>query len=209
MSYYDYYQPEAYIPARIPILKRTAPSTMRSTACATRPRRRCRSGGMLSSWRRCPASTRWATPSTTAAWSSACAPACRWSAMCCASGWWTCNMSATTSNFYPQQVPCPRRHGGHLPGLYERSGHPGGDFFGDEIDRIVEFNPVTGAKQNVVKHVAIFPASHYIVSAAKKRRRHWRRSAPSATRRSNSSLPRASSSRPSASSSGRITTSRC
>ena len=42
------------------------------------------------------------------------------------------------------------------------------EFFGDEIDRIIEFNPVTGTKQNVVKHVAIFPASHYIVSAEKK-----------------------------------------
>ena len=42
------------------------------------------------------------------------------------------------------------------------------EFFGDEIDRITEFNPLTGARQNVVKHVAIFPASHYIVSADKK-----------------------------------------
>ncbi len=42
------------------------------------------------------------------------------------------------------------------------------EFFGDEIDRISEFQPLTGAKQNVVKHVAIFPASHYIVSAEKK-----------------------------------------
>ena len=42
------------------------------------------------------------------------------------------------------------------------------EFFGDEIDRITEFNPLTGAKQNVVKHVAIFPASHYIVSSEKK-----------------------------------------
>ena len=42
------------------------------------------------------------------------------------------------------------------------------EFFGDEIDRIIEFNPLTGSKQNVVKHVAIFPASHYIVSADKK-----------------------------------------
>ena len=41
------------------------------------------------------------------------------------------------------------------------------EFFGDEIDRITEFNPVTGTKQNIVKHVAIFPASHYIVSAEK------------------------------------------
>lgn len=44
------------------------------------------------------------------------------------------------------------------------------EFFGDEIDRITEFNPLTGSKQNVVKHVAIFPASHYIVSAEKKGR---------------------------------------
>ena len=36
------------------------------------------------------------TPSTTAAWSSACAPACRWSAMRCARSWSLCNMSATT-----------------------------------------------------------------------------------------------------------------
>ena len=42
------------------------------------------------------------------------------------------------------------------------------EFFGDEIDRITEFNPVTGTRQNIVKHVAIFPASHYIVSAEKK-----------------------------------------
>ena len=41
------------------------------------------------------------------------------------------------------------------------------EFFGDEIDRITEFNPLTGAKQNVVKHVAIFPASHYIVGPEK------------------------------------------
>ena len=38
------------------------------------------------------------------------------------------------------------------------------EFFGDEIDRICEFNPVTGNTNNVVSHVAIFPASHYVVS---------------------------------------------
>ena len=42
------------------------------------------------------------------------------------------------------------------------------EFFGDEIDRIVEFDPLTGEHKNVVRHVAIFPASHYIVSAEKK-----------------------------------------
>ena len=41
------------------------------------------------------------------------------------------------------------------------------EFFGDEIDRIVEFAPLTGEHKNVVRHVAIFPASHYIVGPEK------------------------------------------
>ncbi len=41
------------------------------------------------------------------------------------------------------------------------------EFFGDEIDRISEFNPVTGDIKNTVSHTAIFPASHYVVSKDK------------------------------------------
>ncbi len=41
------------------------------------------------------------------------------------------------------------------------------EFFGDEIDRISEVNPLTGERKAVVRHVAIFPASHYIVSPEK------------------------------------------
>ena len=37
------------------------------------------------------------------------------------------------------------------------------EFFGDEVDRICEINTVTGEVKNVVSHVAIYPASHYIV----------------------------------------------
>ena len=37
------------------------------------------------------------------------------------------------------------------------------EFFGDEIDRITEINPLTGELKAVVSHVAIYPASHYIV----------------------------------------------
>ena len=37
------------------------------------------------------------------------------------------------------------------------------EFFGDEIDRLCEINTVTGEIKNVVSHVAIYPASHYIV----------------------------------------------
>ncbi len=41
------------------------------------------------------------------------------------------------------------------------------EFFGDEIDRILEFDPLTGEHKNVVRHVAVFPASHYIVGPEK------------------------------------------
>ncbi len=37
------------------------------------------------------------------------------------------------------------------------------EFFGDEIDRISEINTVTGEIKNTVSHAAIYPASHYIV----------------------------------------------
>ena len=41
------------------------------------------------------------------------------------------------------------------------------EFFGDEIDRISEMDPLTGERKNIVRHVAIFPASHYIVEPEK------------------------------------------
>lgn len=37
------------------------------------------------------------------------------------------------------------------------------EFFGDEIDRISEFDALTGQVRSTLKHVMIFPASHYIV----------------------------------------------
>ncbi|MEM1483534.1 excinuclease ABC subunit UvrB [Oscillospiraceae bacterium PP1C4] len=41
------------------------------------------------------------------------------------------------------------------------------EFFGDEIDRITEINTLTGEVKNVITHVAIYPASHYIVPREK------------------------------------------
>lgn len=41
------------------------------------------------------------------------------------------------------------------------------EFFGDEIDRISEIHPLTGELKGVVNHVAIYPASHYIVPPEK------------------------------------------
>ena len=37
------------------------------------------------------------------------------------------------------------------------------EFFGDEIDRISEIDMLTGEIKNTLKHIAIFPASHYVV----------------------------------------------
>ena len=37
------------------------------------------------------------------------------------------------------------------------------EFFGDEIDRIAEINTLTGEVKNFISHLAIYPASHYIV----------------------------------------------
>lgn len=37
------------------------------------------------------------------------------------------------------------------------------EFFGDEIDRITEIDPLTGNKKAELSHFAIFPASHYVL----------------------------------------------
>ena len=41
------------------------------------------------------------------------------------------------------------------------------EFFGDEIDRIVETDPLTGQVHASLDHIAIFPASHYVVPQEK------------------------------------------
>jgi len=43
------------------------------------------------------------------------------------------------------------------------------EFWGDEVDRISEVNPLTGEVKSVLGHVAVYPASHYIVPADKMR----------------------------------------
>lgn len=41
------------------------------------------------------------------------------------------------------------------------------EFFGDEIDRITEIDTLTGGVKTELKHVAIFPASHYVIPREK------------------------------------------
>ena len=44
------------------------------------------------------------------------------------------------------------------------------EFFGDEIDRISDFHPLTGTVNRVLNHVAIYPASHYVTTKDKMER---------------------------------------
>ena len=41
------------------------------------------------------------------------------------------------------------------------------EFFGDEIDRICEINPLTGKVEGILSSCVIYPASHYVVSHEK------------------------------------------
>ena len=43
------------------------------------------------------------------------------------------------------------------------------EFFDDEIEKISEFDPITGRVLNGLKHIAIYPASHYAVGSEKLR----------------------------------------
>ena len=41
------------------------------------------------------------------------------------------------------------------------------EFFGDEIDRITEIDVLTGKSRCALEHIAVFPASHYVVGSEK------------------------------------------
>ncbi len=74
-----------------------------------------------------------------------------------------------TRNEMDMQRGCFRVHGD----VVEVYPAQGGDyfirieFFGDEIDRITEVEPLSGKVHAELKHIAIFPASHYVVSQEK------------------------------------------
>ena len=190
VSYYDYYQPEPTFPAPIPILKRTALSTTRSTVCATRLRRRfpSRRDVIIVASVSCIYSL--GDPIDYRSMVISLRPGMQMERDELCKKLVTLQYERNDVNFVRNKF---RVHGDtvdiYLAYMSELAIRV--EFFGDEIDRITEFNPLTGSKQNVVKHVAIFPASHYIVSAEKKAAA-LERSAPSAMRRSNSSPPRAS-----------------
>ena len=82
------------------------------------------------------------------------------------------------------------------------------EFFGDEIDRISEFNPVNGQVTRTLQHIAIYPASHYVTTKEKLERAMVEIDKELDEREAQFWL-RARPSRPSASASARATISRC
>ncbi len=54
-----------------------------------------------------------------------------------------------------------RRYGGGLPGLYART-RCAIEFFGDEIERITRFEPLTGHKLETLEHVTIYPGKQFV-----------------------------------------------
>ncbi len=48
------------------------------------------------------------------------------------------------------------------------------EFFGDEIERITEIDVLTGEIKGELEHVAIFPASHYVVPEIRSSGQWWR-----------------------------------
>ena len=162
MSYYDYYQPEAYVPPRTCTSRKTPISTKKSTSCATRRRRRCSSGGTWSSWPRYPASTAWATGGVP----ELCPDVLQrpdYSAGTCCAGWWICSTSATTS--ISRQVPCAGRYAGDPAGLRGV----------DAPHRVLrrrhgahhQVDPLTGEIMDELDKVEIFPAKHFVAPQEK------------------------------------------
>ena len=77
------------------------------------------------------------------------------------------------------------------------------DFFGDEIERIVEVDDLTGEVLAERPDVNIYPATHYVtprdkmLKASRRSRPRWRSGSPSSAARVASWRPRGCSSAPS------------
>ena len=69
--------------------------------------------------------------------------------------------SATTIDFARGHVPGAGGRGGDLPGLLQERALRV-EFFGDEIERILEIDTLTGEMLARRLHAVVFPASHYV-----------------------------------------------
>ncbi len=209
VSYYDYYQPEAYIPSTDTYIEKDSAindeiDRLRHSATAALSERR--DVIIVAS-----VSCIYSLGDPIDYRSMVITPAARHAdgaGTSCAAGWWSCSTSATTSILSATSSACGA--------TWWRSSRPTPsdtairvEFFGDEVDRISEINPLTGEVKNVVKprgHLSGLPLHRLAGEDARRpcptSRRKW-------TSRCASSPRRASCSRPSASPSAPATIWRC
>ena len=174
VSYFDYYQPEAYLP-RIGHVHREGlvaqrgdrPAAARRDPRAVRaPGRDHRRLGVVHLRPRRAGRLRRDGPAR-------CGPAASTGATRCSATSWTSSTSATTTALDPRPVPGPRRH------PRDPAGVVGGDlvrveFFGDEVERITEIDPLTGELLAERKELNVYPATHFVTPARQAPARHRR-----------------------------------
>ena len=109
VSYFDYYQPEAYLPrSSTPTSRRTRLAMTRLTNCAMRPPTPSSSVVTSSSWPRCPVSMAWGLRSIMELPCCAYAKVAATGAMPCCVSSWICSISATTRPSTPGSLPRAR-----------------------------------------------------------------------------------------------------
>ena len=83
--------------------------------------------------------------------------------------WWRIATSATTSPLSATRFRV-RGDAVDIYPAYWRDRAVRVEFFGDEIDAIREFQPVTGVVTKTLQHTVIYPASHYVTTKDKMER---------------------------------------
>ena len=87
----------------------------------------------------------------------------------CSAGWWTCSTSATTSNFARGKF----RVRGDVVEVYPATADEEAirlEFFGDEIDAITRFDPLTGHAHEQLSVITFYPAKQFVTPADKMNR---------------------------------------
>ncbi len=158
-------------PRQTPSSRRTPPPTRRSTACGCPPPARCWSGGTLSWWRRVSCIYGLGEPDDFARM------------MISLRTGMTLErdelLRRLVEDRYERNDVAFQRNVFRVRGdtvelypAYYKDRAIRVEFFGDEIERITEIHPVTGAALKQLTHVAVYPASHYVTPKDKLERRY-------------------------------------
>ena len=161
VSYYDYYQPEAYVPAQDLYIEKDSSindeiDRLRHAATASlfaRRRRDHRRLGLVHLRDRLAA----ALPRADAAVQGRGLGRPRRTS---SASWSACSTGATTRTWRAAPSASAARCSRSIPAYAESAYRI--QLFGDEIEAIQHFDPLTGEILDVIDHVSVWPASHYV-----------------------------------------------